>query len=1168
MIAMKKWPLALLALTCAGLLLGTAASSGAVQLLLNPGFEEGVANFNGDSCGGEATLAGWTYSSVDPVGPQLCMGWWDTPGWVGGALVHGGVKSARAFHYGGWDASPGNPPGQRYTTLTQVTDCVPGAAYTASAWLNVFRDLGVAEAPEYFLKLKLIELDEADAVLATHEQSVPTVNAWANPSISITTLANTKKLKYQIEFRWLCNLFATHLNVDDCVLEGPAANPLLIQGSVTSGASPVAGALVTAGNASATTSATGAYSLELPGTSIDVTVRASKDGFFAQKKLRTLYDPVSTVNFDLVAVGDNLLKNAGFDDNAAHGELIIPDGWVSTGGTFGRESFWLEAMYTNFIHSGEEALGLMSDNLPEVCSVAHPVVTILPGTAYTAKVWAHAAGEGVMWYAGSAQKAALRVEQFNLAGDVVDDHFEYLSSFDNWQQLTYSFTSKPDAVQARVSCWANMAEAYSTTFARAVFDDVELNGPAGPALPGFYGTVKSGAAAVPYAKVEIMTTTASTLTDADGIWSIASAGAGILRASKPGYYAQRFYRVAPVAEAVKFNLVAKGSNLIVNAGFDDGWNEGGWVQEATGTGPTYARGEWFFCAPMTNWFYYSGEDAIGLFASDGGSGGMWYNQIVSVQGGASYSAAVKFRPGCGDGFTTTWGNTTDDQVAGLKIQELDSSGAMIKEHALVLAQETGAWENLTTSFTTLSATRAVKIGPYVWQNTNARANGWDRGVFDDVELNGPVGAYGLSGTVTSGGTPIEGAIVAVTLDGTDPVLYTTNAAGFYSAVVDYGAIGSVVVSKPGFYTQSVNGIVNGVEVVNFDLDPFTGNQVINPGFDDPLAFLVAGGGWSATGLVNGETNTALFGTPLYISPTNAAYVRNPAPGLVYQDVPVVAGQSYSAACQFIAGHDPRYGSQWGVDPNQKAALSVQLLNAVKQPLADPVLIYADVTLENRDQWKTLSTNVNTTAQTAFVRIGGWANMVDNYDGNLARAVFDDFELNGPGLPGSGIGAVKESASGTAVKVTGKVVTSSYKGYFYIEEEDRSSGIRVSGVAYPGYIVNVNGQVGEVNGEKAIVNTTVSIPTEGSIPDLLITRNRSLDLGLSAVGLYMKLHGRVDFTEPGAGWFTMTDGSGASLKVYGAATLNDFVTASGAVGAEMAGDKVVPVLRALDVQKAD
>lgn len=1173
MIAIRKWTPLLMAFACAALVLGASPPSAAVQLLLNPGLEAGVPLWNGDSCGGEAVVFDWTYSSIDPVGPQLCMGWFTgTAGWSGGPQVHGGAQSARSFHYGGWDATPQHPAGQRYTTMTQTVEVLPGSSYTGSAWIYIWRDLNIAEAPEFFCKLKIIELDAGNAVLATHEESVTTFNAWTQPTITITTLANTAKLSFQIEHRWLNNLFGTHLNVDDCALNGPSPNSKVITGTVSSGGSGVSGATVTAGTETTTSAANGAYTIELPGTASAVEVRASKDGYFAQRKYRTLVDPSTTVNFDLVSVGTNLIKNAGFDDNAVHTSSVIPDGWASTSGSFARESFFLEAAYTNYIHSGEEALGLMTDNVPEVCSVAPGVISIQPSTAYTAKAWARAAGEGVMWYAGSQQKMALRVEQMDLGGNVLDDHFEYVTNFSNWQQLSYAFTSLPNAAMVRLSLWANMVEKFSDTLARAVFDDVELNGPAGPPMPSLFGTVKSGTEALPYAKVEILGTTTSTLTNTEGVWSLnPAAGAYALRASKAGYYAQRINtRIAPATSPVNINLVAKGNNLLVNAGFDDGWNEGGWVQTASGTGPTYARGELFFIQGQTGTrvFYYSGEDAIGLFAADGSPGGMWYNQDVSVQGSANYSAAVKFRPGIADGSTTSWGNTSDDQIAGLMIKEYDSSGTLLKEHPLVQAQETGDWETLTTSFTTLSSTRRVKIGPYVWQNINARPNGWDRGVFDDVELNGPAGQYSLTGTVKSGVTPIAGAIVAVSADGADPVTYVTNASGQYNAVVDYGAIVAMTVSKPGYVGQAANTVVNGIKVVDFDLAPFTGNQVINAGFDDPAGFLLPGGGWSASGNINGETVTALYGTPLYLSPIQAAFIRNPAPGRVFQDVPVVPNQAYVAACKFIAGHDPRYGSQWGSNSDQKAAMTVQLLNALKQPIGDEVFVYADVTLENRDQWKTLTTNVNTTADTAFIRIGGWANMVDNYDGNLARAVFENFELNGPGLPGSSVGSAKAASVGSPVKVTGKVVTASYNGYFYIEEEDRSSGIRVQGLAYRGYVVNVNGTLGTINGEKALINTTITIPGESDIPNRMATLNRSLDLGLSAVGLYMKLFGRVDATDIGAGWFTMTDGSGKSIKVYGAAALGDYVVVRGAVGAEMSGDDVVPVMRALEVQKAD
>jgi len=304
------------------------------------------------------------------------------------------------------------------------------------------------------------------------------------------------------------------------------------------------------------------------------------------------------------------------------------------------------------------------------------------------------------------------------------------------------------------------------------------------------------------------------------------------------------------------------------------------------------------------------------------------------------------------------------------------------------------------------------------------------------------------------------------------------------------------------------------------------------------------------------------------TPSQATYIRGPGAGSFYQDVPVVPGETYEAVCWFRAGTDPRYGSVWGVNGSQQGALSVRLLDMNKGVIGTEQRAYATVTTENRDQYQKLTLNVPTTANTAFVRIGGWANMIDNYDANLARALFDQFELDGPGLPGSVVGDIKAQADGTNAVMVGKVVSARYNGFFYVQEADRSSGIRVNGIANAGDLVDVDGTLSTVNGERQITAPSIVQRASGEVPEPLGTNQRSVNIGVSPVGLYMVMWGRVDSADSINGVFTMTDGSGASIKVYGTAAVNDYVKVTGAVGAEMAGEAAVPVLRSVEIEKVD
>ena len=68
-------------------------------------------------------------------------------------------------------------------------------------------------------------------------------------------------------------------------------------------------------------------------------------------------------------------------------------------------------------------------------------------------------------------------------------------------------------------------------------------------------------------------------------------------------------------------------------------------------------------------------------------------------------------------------------------------------------------------------------------------------------------------------------------------------------------------------------------------------------------------------------------------------------------------------------------------------------------------------------------------------------------------------------------------------------------------------------------------------------------------------------GISAVGQGPNVIMRGRVSAAGTDSFTMTDGSGAAIKVCGTAYTNDFVRARGKRGPEPAGAGAVPVLRA-------
>ena len=241
---------------------------------------------------------------------------------------------------------------------------------------------------------------------------------------------------------------------------------------------------------------------------------------------------------------------------------------------------------------------------------------------------------------------------------------------------------------------------------------------------------------------------------------------------------------------------------------------------------------------------------------------------------------------------------------------------------------------------------------------------------------------------------------------------------------------------------------------------------------------------------------------------------------------------------------------------------IEELDTNVQTLVSYPTVWANFTPENKTTWQQVSYTFTTGPNTVAVRVGGYAYLVDNYGATLSRAIFDDFELNGPAGPAPTIAQIKQS--GGVVQIMGKVVTASFSGFFYIEEADRSSGIKVTGSATAGNLVNVNGTVASVDGETTLVSTSVVSAGPGSVPQRLVLNNLSTNESLSPVGLYVTVFGKV--LSVGVGSFTISDGSPAPLKVYGTATLDDYVSVFGALGSEMSGPDVVPVMRSVTVNK--
>lgn len=181
----------------------------------------------------------------------------------------------------------------------------------------------------------------------------------------------------------------------------------------------------------------------------------------------------------------------------------------------------------------------------------------------------------------------------------------------------------------------------------------------------------------------------------------------------------------------------------------------------------------------------------------------------------------------------------------------------------------------------------------------------------------------------------------------------------------------------------------------------------------------------------------------------------------------------------------------------------------------------------------------------FVQGGSFLHWIGFWAGEAANPVVVD-----------SIGGLKELADGSYVSVSGKIAASGaadYNGYFYIQEPDRSSGIRVAMnlASIPpvarGSVLNVIGTLGTTqDGERQIAGSVVVIAGVTTPPVALGMNNRTVGGptaghpplgqqgitgvvgGVNNMGLLVKTWGRV--ISFGKGFIVIDDGSSTPVRV--------------------------------------
>ncbi len=178
-------------------------------------------------------------------------------------------------------------------------------------------------------------------------------------------------------------------------------------------------------------------------------------------------------------------------------------------------------------------------------------------------------------------------------------------------------------------------------------------------------------------------------------------------------------------------------------------------------------------------------------------------------------------------------------------------------------------------------------------------------------------------------------------------------------------------------------------------------------------------------------------------------------------------------------------------------------------------------------------------------------------------------------PENSIGYSKQSATGSVINLQGKVVTAVFSDCVFIEEMNRSSGIRcvVAGSSLePGMIVDITGIIGDRYGER-VINSAILTNTKMTceVKPFYISNDFYTRPGLNPIGLLIRVSGRV--MRSGDGYIVVSDGSyvisprgtsGIEIKTDSSGLpLGTFVAATGVACVELVNSRVAPVIRSIE-----
>lgn len=840
-------------------LMAAVAPTLAANLLVNGDFDSAPdAPCVGGENGATGTSYEWTY--LFPAGTAYL--WRETDRADGGHF--NGIQACH--HSSGIAGTTGNAE----ALMWQDIWVQPSTEYTASTnvWGVAGIDpanptIGFGSAETDTAGLRIIELDVNRNVVLEHAklEIKSATTSWAPLSKTFTTQATTRIIRFSCETKIACHWTMGRAVYDDNVLDGPAGSPPIsnVTGTVTTGiapdpVTPVEGATVTIGSATATTAADGTYNIPNLVTYSNVKVTVSKAGYYSENKYRdSIPEGANTVNFNLVASpASQLLRNEGWETNIyEYGENetaphLSQYWWCMHMGLGTYIAYEKEGVRApGFQHSGNDActIATASDQPSGAYGtvIMYQDIPIYPEREYRAGVWVKGYGN----FGRPNDKTGMWVQEIDKDGNLVVDHgLKAITTPTLDFELQYEkFTSAASTYKVRFMIYTQVACGWY--LGRAIVDDAFLDGPAlptsvtgrvtkwmgngqpaGPAVEGVTATVTNSSGTV----------LGTDTTDASGDYYVEIGDAAIgttvtVRVASDLYFAERKNvtinrgpNTADWAMWLKGDLYPDFYNQVVNPSFEDTFNgNGAWKMEDAG----FQNETW--AATYNVPFYYQGAQAAETMPGSGGGTKHGMYQVVPVVGGESYSASVAFHGFGPSGFSVPE-NLNTGQYLYFYVNEYDRFGVLITAHDPVFAMSNG-WEILAIPFTADPNTRTVRIG------VRARIvdSSWTylgRGVVDCFELNGPPapGVPTINGLVKSAGVPVAGATVEIV--GTD-LITTTADDGYFELFPPINTNVWVRASKAGYFAQRFYRSTPGSAL--FDLTAVGTNLMSNPGFDDGRA---------------------------------------------------------------------------------------------------------------------------------------------------------------------------------------------------------------------------------------------------------------------------------------------------------------------------------------------